>query len=97
MVVGVLVNPPHGHFRSQHLEHVVSEMRKRGAPAIRAYFDGTMWHAREGTHRLRAAKLLGLAPMLISIPWWRSNASLERARYHAARYGHVFDSVEVQS
>lgn len=87
----ILVNPPHGHFSQEHLNHVIGEMRKRGAPRLRAYFDGEIWHAREGTHRLRAAKALGLTPILIPAPWQRTGAALTRARYAAMRNAHVFE------
>jgi hypothetical protein len=91
----IIVNPLHWYYSPAHLEEVTAEMRRRGAPRLRAHFDGEVWHAREGTHRLRAAKALGVAPVLIPVKWWRGKASLERARYAAIRDGHVFDRVEV--
>jgi hypothetical protein len=94
--MGVLVNPLHHYYREDHLQHVIGEMRKRGAPRIRAYFDGEVWHAREGTHRLRAAKALGIAPVIVAIPWWRSRAAIERARYRAIERAHNFDHVNVE-
>lgn len=86
------VNPPHDHHDADHLTHVVSEMRRRGRPVLRAYFDAdaNVWHAREGTHRLRAAKALGLVPFLIPVPWPRSHSALVRARFLAARNAHTF-------
>lgn len=95
----VIVTPLHHYFRPAHLEHVVGEMLRRGAPVLRAYFDeGTgIWFAREGTHRLRAAKRLGLAPILIPTPWPKSRRSLERARFTAGITGHVFDRVETRA
>jgi len=92
-----VVNPLHAHFRPDHLEHVVAEMRVRGAPVLRAHFDGEVWHAREGTHRLRAALRLGLAPILVPVPWRKTRGALERARLAAALHGHVFPVVEVRA
>ena len=57
---------------------VVAEMKRRGPPRIRAYFDGEVWHAREGTHRLRAAKLLGLPPVLVPVRWRSLRGALFR-------------------
>lgn len=51
--------------------------------------------AMEGTHRLRAAWILGLAPVLVRVAWWRSAAALERARFAAIEYGYSFPRVEV--
>lgn len=86
------VNPPHAHYDPAHLAHVTDEMRRRGRPVLRAYFDAeaNVWHAREGTHRLRAAKALGLVPFFVPVPWPRSAASLVRARFLAARNAHTF-------
>ncbi len=95
--MSVLVNPLHHYFTPTHLDHVIGEMRKRGAPVLRAYHDGEVWHAREGTHRLRAALALGLTPVLVPVPWWRTRASLERARYAAIRNAHTFARVEVRA
>ncbi len=92
----VLVTPLHAHFRQDHLEHVIGEMRRRGPPVLRAYFDGEVWYAREGTHRLRAAKILGVVPILRSVPWWRTRASLERARFAAVRNAHEFERVDIE-
>ncbi len=91
----ILVNPLHAHFRQAHLEHVIAEMRVRGAPRLRAYFDGEVWHASEGTHRLRAAKFLGLAPVMVRRPWPKTSAALERARFAAILNAHSFERVDV--
>jgi hypothetical protein len=45
-----------------HLEAVQREMRTRGAPTIRAWWDGEKWIALEGSHRLAAAHALDLTP-----------------------------------
>jgi hypothetical protein len=94
MTVGV--NPLHHYYRESHLEHVIGEMRRRGPPVLRAHFDGEIWHAREGTRRLRAAKKLGLAPIFVPAPWGKSKAALERARLAFLVCGHIFDRVEVR-
>lgn len=93
----MLVNPLHAHYRRTHLEHVIGEMKQRGPPVLRAYYDGEVWHAREGTHRLRAAMALGLAPILKPVAWWRGRASLERARFAACLNAHAFERVVVVS
>ena len=94
-LAGIVVAPLHRYYRPAHLEHVISQMRVLGAPRIRAYCDGETWFAREGTHRLRAAKALGIAPVLVPVPWWRSRAALNRAHFAALDYGHVFPHVEI--
>lgn len=52
-----------------------------------------VWHMKEGTHRLRAAKALGIAPTLVHVPWWRTKAALERARYGTVLRAHEFERV----
>ena len=93
-----VINPLHGYFRPEHLVHVIAEMRRRGPPVLRACWDGEagIWHAREGTHRLRAAKALGLAPILVPVPWRRSQAGRVRARHAALVHAHTFEWVEVR-
>lgn len=92
-----IVAPLHRYFSPAHLVDVMDEMQRRGAPLLRAYFDAPSgaWFAREGTHRLRAAFLLGVAPALTPIPWWRTAAALERARFAAIEYGYAFPRVQV--
>ncbi len=48
-----------------HLEEVIAEMRKMGAPTIRVVDCGDFFMALEGSHRLAAAAALGLTPELI--------------------------------
>jgi hypothetical protein len=86
----IIVNPLHWYHRPQHLEHVKSEMLKRGVPTIRAHFDGQIWHAQEGTHRLRACLALGLVPRLVHVPWPKTKAALIRAQIAAKRNAHIF-------
>lgn len=59
----------HNHYNEQHLEEVKQEMIKLGAPSIRAIWSECygMWMAVEGCHRLRAAKELGIMPIIIDI------------------------------
>lgn len=92
-----IVTPLHAHFSPAHLDHVVGEMRRRGAPRIRAYHDTVSgaWYALEGTHRLRAAVALDVVPILVPVRWPRSGAALERAR-HALRRAHAFPRVDVE-
>ena len=59
----------HKHYSADHLDSVKSEMTKRGAPVIRATWSDVygMWMAFEGCHRIRAAKALGLTPVIKNI------------------------------
>ena len=91
----ILVNPLHAYYRPKHLEHVVEVMRRLGPPTIRAYFDGEVWHAREGTHRLRACLALGVVPRLRAVKWLKSRQALDRARLAAVMHAHAFERVEV--
>jgi hypothetical protein len=95
-VSNVLVTPLHAHYRPAHVQHVVAEMLQRGPPRIRAYYDvhTDVWFTLEGTHRLRAALQLGVAPVLVLVTWPRSARALVRARYAVGR-SHVFPRVEV--
>ena len=55
----------HDHFDVDHLESVKNEMKKFGAPTIKVLdldFDD-MYQALEGSHRLRAAEILGVTPI----------------------------------
>ena len=54
----------HGVKSKEHLEKVTEEMRELGTPIIRVVDCGDTYFALEGTHRLRAACLLGIAPTL---------------------------------
>jgi len=94
--VSVRVCPLHRYFREEHLAQVKVEMQKRGSPTLRGYFDveSNTWFMSEGTHRLRAAKALDIAPTLVHIPWWRTRKSLERARH--VKHFHVFERVECE-
>lgn len=94
----IVVTPLHEHFSPPHLEHVVSEMRRLGPPMIRAFLDieTGAWLAQEGTHRLRAALRLGIAPIMAPVRWTRGANALERARFAAIQRGHIFNRVEVR-
>lgn len=64
---GVIVTPPHRHFSLSRLQDVITKMARLGQPMIRAYYDSESdtWLCEEGTHRLRAAKLVGAVPIMI--------------------------------
>ena len=47
-----------------HLARVTSEMKTLGTPTVRAIWDGEVYYAVEGTHRLMAAYNLGLEPII---------------------------------
>jgi hypothetical protein len=72
-------------------------MRRLGPPVLRAAWDDQdgVWHAREGTHRLRAALALGVAPILVRVQWKRTRDARARARVAALRYAHSFPMVRV--
>lgn len=46
------------------LDRVLAKMQDLGAPTIKAYWDGEKYWAVEGSHRLAAAKILGLTPVI---------------------------------
>ncbi len=52
---------------ARHLAAVVKEMRKLGTPTIRCMYDGEVYKAVEGTHRLAAAAQLGLTPIIAEL------------------------------
>lgn len=59
----------HNHYDQDKLNVVIEQMRKLGPPKIHAFdlgFDGLV-QAVEGTHRIRAAEILGLAPEIVYI------------------------------
>jgi hypothetical protein len=49
------------------LEAIKAEMVKLGVPSIRAIWDGEIYWAIEGTHRLAAAEALGIIPEIIEV------------------------------
>lgn len=64
----------HDDYDENHLAEVTEKMKKLGAPEIRAVWVEAYgsWVALEGCHRLRAAKDLGLTPIIISVDWSES-------------------------
>lgn len=96
--MSVIVTALHHHYSPARLEQVMAEMAHRGGPRVRAYYDAgyRIWFALEGTHRLRAAFLLGTAPVLLSSAWPRSQDALVRARFAASWRGYVFERVIVE-
>lgn len=52
-----------------HLKMVKSEMNTLGAPSVRAIYDGEIYFALEGSHRLMAAHELGLTPIIDEIEY----------------------------
>lgn len=77
------VVPLHRYFSPDHLVHVTEEMKQRGSPRIRAFWDNLSerWYAMEGTHRLRAAVRLGMTPIMIPVSWPKTQLALIRARH----------------
>lgn len=91
----IVVCPLHWYFRADHVAEVAAEMAHRGPPRLRGYLDleAGVFLLREGTHRIRAAHRLGLAPVLVPICWWRAQNRLRSARIAAATRGLTFDRV----
>ena len=57
-----------------HLTKVVKKMTKLGAPVIRiVHVDGDEYWAVEGSHRLAAAAMLGLTPMLVLVEKFKTS------------------------
>ena len=50
----------------------------------------------EGTHRLRAAKVLGVVPVLVHVRWTKGVNALVRARARVPSTAHSFDRVVVR-
>lgn len=61
----------HKHFDSAKLAAVTDEMRRLGAPRIKAVWMECYghWAALEGCHRIRSAKLLGLRPEIEEVEY----------------------------
>lgn len=61
----------HDHFNIDHLEDVKTEMLKLGAPIIKAVWMECydMYSALEGCHRIRAAKELGIEPIIEEVEY----------------------------
>lgn len=59
----------HKNFSPSHLETVKAEMGDLGAPQIKCIWSDAygVWLATEGCHRLRAAKALGLSPVIVDV------------------------------
>lgn len=91
----MIVCPLHWYYNAAHLANVTDEMQRRGPPTLRGYFDerSGVFLLREGTHRIRAAHSLGLAPVLMPIRWWRAQSRLLSARMAAATRGLEFTEV----
>lgn len=66
----------HAHYSTEHLVEVAEQMRSLGAPTIKAvWLEGYgEWQALEGCHRIRAAKALGLVPVIEPVEY--SDASM---------------------
>ncbi len=67
----MLIALTHNHFDESHLEEVKKEMIKLGAPTIKAVWMEVFghWAAMEGCHRIRAAKELGLTPIIEEVEY----------------------------
>ena len=93
----MIVCPLHWYFRPDHVDEVTAEMLRRGPPRLRGHLDRTtgVFLLREGTHRIRAAHRLGLAPVLVLILWWRATDRLVSARIAAQARGLSFPEVVI--
>jgi len=63
----MIICPPHDYMDPTMAYIVKDEMIKLGPPRIRAYYDGEIYRAIEGTHRLWAADYLGYFPEIIEV------------------------------
>jgi vesicle coat complex subunit len=56
----------HKHYDKKHLAAVKAQMETLGAPTIKAIWSEVYgaWMAVEGCHRLRAAEVLGMTPVI---------------------------------
>lgn len=61
----------HDHYSEEHLQEVIKKMQVLGTPTIRAVWQECwdMYVALEGCHRLRAAEILGLTPIIDEIDY----------------------------
>ena len=61
----------HDHYDANHLDMVKAEMIERGAPVIKAVWMEAydLYAALEGCHRIRAAKDLGLTPIIDEVEY----------------------------
>lgn len=96
---GTVVVPLHNHFDPTRLVVVERKMKALGPPRIRAHHDVEFgcWYALEGTHRLWAAEILGVAPILVPTRWARGRRALLRARFRPAVFAHSFPRVTVET
>lgn len=71
---------------------VIQKMKVLGPPRLCAFYDSETetWFSQEGTHRLRAAKVLGMVPVMLPVPWTRGKKALTRARFAFQSRGHTF-------
>lgn len=92
---GLIVCPLHWYYSPAHLEEVMREMERRGPPRLRGHLDreSGAFLLREGTHRIRAAQALGLAPVLVPERWPKTRRALEAARVSARTRGLLFPEV----
>jgi hypothetical protein len=93
----VIVCPLHWYFSPTHLAEAEAEMLRRGPPTLRGHLDAVTgaFLLCEGTHRIRAAHRLGIAPALVCVPWWRTSQALANARVAAERRGLAFERVTI--
>lgn len=61
----------HAHYEEDRLASVTAEMLRLGAPKVKAVWSSAVdaWAALEGAHRLRAARALGLVPVIEKMPY----------------------------
>jgi hypothetical protein len=64
----ITIVAPHETFPAK-LAAVKAEMEKLGPPTIRAFFNGEIWLAVEGSHRIAAAAELGIPVEIDPMKW----------------------------
>jgi hypothetical protein len=70
-IFSMIIIPPHGLDENNHLDQVIADMRQMGAPVIKAVWleAYVAWMALEGSHRIVAAKRLGLEPQIEAVEY----------------------------
>lgn len=64
-----IISPLHDSYDMTKLCIITREMESLGSPRIRAVFDGEIYRAIEGSHRLAVAHGLSLFPEIIEVEW----------------------------
>lgn len=88
----------HKHYDEAQLQAVTDQMRRLGAPQIKAIYDhsNSMWIALEGCHRLRAAHALGITPQLIDVGIYDDDGFIDREAMDGLTINSLTDNDNLQ-